>query len=63
MKPSDDQRSGFKRASADGADELNPSGPPDRLLEPYREMANDFPHEAEAEEWSEALIGDTSEEE
>jgi len=40
-------------------DELSMSGP-GGLLERYREMANDSQHEAEAEEWSEGLIGDAS---
>lgn len=30
----------------------------DDLWDQYREMANDSQHEAEAEEWSEGLIGD-----
>lgn len=38
-------------------------GGPDELLERYREMASDSQHEAEAEEWGEALIGDASAEE
>jgi hypothetical protein len=33
------------------------------LLERYRETANDNQREAEAEEWSEALIGDAPVEE
>ena len=32
-----------------------------RLEEGYREMATDMEHEREAEEWCEALIGDSSE--
>jgi hypothetical protein len=35
---------------------------PNSLLAQYREMANDSAHEAEADEWSEGLIGDASEE-
>ena len=33
---------------------------PNSLIAQYREMANDSAHEAEAEEWSEGLIGDVS---
>jgi hypothetical protein len=33
---------------------------PNSLIAQYREMANDSVHEAEAEEWSEGLIGDVS---
>lgn len=40
-------------------DELSMSGP-GGLLERYREMASDSPQEAEAEEWTEGLIGDAS---
>ena len=40
-------------------EELNMSGP-GGLLERYREMASDSQQEAEAEEWSEGLIGDAS---
>jgi hypothetical protein len=43
----------------DRVDELNMSGP-GGLLERYREMASDSQQEAEAEEWSEGLIGDAS---
>lgn len=40
-------------------DEITMSGP-GGLLEQYREMASDCEQEAEAEEWSEGLIGDAS---
>jgi len=40
-------------------DEITMSGP-GGLLEQYREMASDSQQEAEAEEWSEGLIGDAS---
>ncbi len=36
---------------------------PEKLLEQYREMAGDSPHETGAEDWSEALIGDAFAEE
>jgi hypothetical protein len=62
MKQRDGQGSEFKRAATERTGELIINGP-DWLLEQYREMADDFPQEAEAEEWSEALIGDSSAEE
>jgi hypothetical protein len=40
-------------------EELTNNGP-GGLLEQYRDMASDTQHEAEAEEWSEGLIGDAS---
>src|ERR1700693_3007698 len=40
-------------------EELSMSGP-NGLLERYREMAGDSEREAEAEDWSEGLIGDAS---
>ena len=33
------------------------------LAEGYRQMAADIEHEAEAEEWAEALIGDVAQDE
>jgi hypothetical protein len=59
MKPSDDRCGEFERWAANRADELNLSGL-GGLLEQYCEMASDSQHEAEAEEWSEGLIGDVS---
>jgi hypothetical protein len=50
---------GLEGAILEKVDEINMSGP-GGLLERYREMANDSQHEAEAEEWSEGLIGDAS---
>ena len=41
------------------AEELSLSGP-GGLLEKYKEMANDRDREADAEEWSEGMIGDAS---
>lgn len=49
----------LERVILDRVDELSMSGP-GGLLERYREMASDSQHEAEAEEWSEGLIGDAS---
>jgi hypothetical protein len=49
----------LESAVLDRLDELTMSGP-GGLLERYREMAADTRHEAEAEEWSEGLIGDAS---
>jgi len=49
----------LERAILDKVDELSMSGP-GGLLERYREMASDSQQEAEAEEWSEGLIGDAS---
>ena len=43
----------------DKVEELSIGGP-GGLLEQYREMASDRQREAEAEEWSEGLIGDAS---
>jgi hypothetical protein len=49
----------LERVILDKVDELSMSGP-GGLLERYREMASDAQQEAEAEEWSEGLIGDAS---
>ena len=49
----------LERAVLDTVDELNMSGP-GGLLDRYREMASDTQQEAEAQEWSEGLIGDAS---
>ncbi len=49
----------FDRVILEKIDELSMSGP-GGLLERYREMANDSEHEADAEAWSEGLIGDAS---
>jgi|SRR5579863_5731001 len=49
----------IERVVLDKVDELAMSGP-GGLLERYREMASDSQQEAEAEEWSEGLIGDAS---
>ncbi|MGO9648634.1 MAG: hypothetical protein ACLPOO_11325 [Terriglobales bacterium] len=59
LKPNADRRRELERAVPDRTDELSTSGP-DGLLEKYREMASDSRHEAEAEEWSEGIIGDAS---
>jgi hypothetical protein len=49
----------FERAILEKVDELAMSGP-GGLLERYDEMARDSQQEAEAEEWSEGLMGDAS---
>ena len=49
----------LERVVLEKVDEIIMAGP-GGLLERYREMASDDQHEAEAEEWSEGLIGDAS---
>jgi hypothetical protein len=44
---------------AEGPNDLGQSSQDD-LAECYRQMAADIEHEAEAEEWAEALIGDVA---